>query len=241
MHRIGVITLMVLFLSILTVRGLAQEKDEDPKYSVLMITGTDKTFSLKIVDDELVNAFKKELDKEYREGLKEWEAAKKEAAKNKEEFNTPKPLKPQAKVLKKGLTSEEAKAFKEREEENLINGRGPSNGEKGSTRYAVIMVTQSDESVSFEVTEEKKVNEVKGNLEQAYKETLKNWETAKKEAKKEKKEFKNPRPVKPLMRILKKGLPKDQAEALRKQSEDDHVKKTQDTGGAGKKPGKRRE
>lgn len=94
------------------------KKKKEPRYSVLMVTAMDLTVKFQLLDDKIVTDFKRDLDKEYKEAVKEWERAKKEAKKNKEKFEQPKPNKPKVKVLKKGLKKDKAEEYKlEAEEE----------------------------------------------------------------------------------------------------------------------------
>ncbi len=69
----------------------------------LLLVGAD----YRIVPKSAVAQVKKTAAEDYKYAMKRWQAARKEAAKNKEAFEQPKPRKPTVKVIKSGFKSEE--------------------------------------------------------------------------------------------------------------------------------------
>ncbi|MHC4942775.1 MAG: hypothetical protein ACYTG7_07115 [Planctomycetota bacterium] len=92
-------------------------KEKPKKYSLLMIKGMSKAVVFKVLEDESVKAYKKELVDNYKQTLKDWEISKKEASKKKLTFTDPKPSMPEVKTLKRGLSTDKANELLQKEEE----------------------------------------------------------------------------------------------------------------------------
>ena len=116
----------LLFAGCFAFAGLADTRDlrqdpkkkvKAPKYSAIMITQHDGTILFDTVEDSTVKELKKDLDRGYKDAVKQYDAAKKAAKKNKESFTTPRPVKPKLKVLAKGVSKEKANAAKEKAEQ----------------------------------------------------------------------------------------------------------------------------
>lgn len=209
--------------------GQAKEpKAKQSKCTVFMITGMDKSVSFEIIDHDLKNVFKKDLDQQYKASLKAWEVAKKAASKNKEEFKDPKPLRPQVKVLKEGVTKEEAETIKNNAEEEYLAKKESEQEavEKSSSKFSVIQIKDWNKAVSLELIEDKKVQEKKKNLEADYKQVIKDWDELKKEAMKNKENYTYPKPSKPELKVLSKGLEWEKAKKALAKAEEDLKKKT---------------
>jgi hypothetical protein len=206
--------------------GTAEAASKEPKFSVVKVTGMDQAVSFKVVGDELISDFRKMLDQDFRTAQREWEAAKKEAKKKKEEFTAPRPAKPQVQIVSKGLAKAKAdEACAKAEEDYRNQQQGGGSGEANDAKYSVLMITGQYGTVAFETATDRKVPEIKKSLEADYKAALKDWESRKKEAKKNKEKFEDPKPSKPAVKVVKKGLSEEKAGELRTKSEEDYLKK----------------
>jgi hypothetical protein len=213
--------------------GQGKKKEADPVYAVLMITDTDKSVSFVIASGDDEKTLKLDFEKSFKESMKNWEAAKKEAMKNKLEFSDPKPLKPQIKILKKGLKKDEAETIKQKAEEEFKNKNNTSGKDGGEIKYAVIQIKDMRESVSFEIIEDNKASDRIAGINKEYQISLKNWEKARIQAKNRKAEFYETKPAKPSAKVLKRGLSKDKAQEVLQKAQADQVKKS--AGAASKK------
>lgn len=226
-------TVIVLMLSVISLIFAAEcvfaaecaagPKGKPAKFSVVKIKGFDGTISFEIVSADLLGELKKSHDKEYKEAVKKWTSDKAEAKKNKEEFATPKPTAPLVQVVASNLEMSKAEEIKKKAEEDLLKQQnGASNGGSSNKaeKYSVLKITGMDGSVSFEMELDKQVNALKKRLETEYKAALKDWDQKKKEASNNKDEFTDPRPSKPAVKIIKKGLVKLKADTCRQNSED---------------------
>jgi len=99
-----------------------------------MITNMDTIVSFKVLQDDQAKNKGKELDAKYKEALKDWETAKKEAKKNKAKFEKPRPAKPKVKILKKGLSEEKAQAVADKAEEDYEKKNQPKSDTSKSKR-----------------------------------------------------------------------------------------------------------
>jgi hypothetical protein len=177
----------------------------------------------------------KDLNKEYKEALKAWNNAKKEAGKKKQEFKLPKPRKIQIKVLLKGATKEKAieskrKAVEEYQAKAQADPSPSLDAAGGDTsKFTLVQIKDTDMSLSLELIEDKKVVERKKSLDAEYKQAVKDWEKAKKEAKRIKKKFTELKPSKPGLKVLKKGMSMEKAKAALAKAEEDLKKKTAST------------
>ncbi|MFH2003054.1 MAG: hypothetical protein ABIK28_25530 [Planctomycetota bacterium] len=89
----------------------------DVKYAVIMQTGMNQEVDFKVIEAEKVKSFTLDLAKAYEAAVKSWNQAKKKAQVDKQKFETPKPMKPQVKVLKMGLSKEKADEALAKEQE----------------------------------------------------------------------------------------------------------------------------
>jgi hypothetical protein len=224
--------------------GYQQPRDKsakEPKYIVFSLTSADKAVTIVIVDQDLEREYRKEREMDYKSAVKDWEAAKKEALKNKAEFTDPKPKKPLIKVLKRGLSKEAANAFKQETEDKMAEksaGRTPEGNAK-PVKYSVLMVKGMYKVVVFKVLEDGLVISYKKELVDGYKQALKDWESAKKEAAKKKQTFADPKPYKPEVKILKRGLSPDKANETMEKEEAKYEKKTSVDESSSRKKGKK--
>jgi len=112
MMRFLVLSMAMMTLSVPSAFADLPRGGQEKTYSVLMVTGLDKSVTFEVATEDVVKDLKLGLEKEFRDAVKIWEAARKEAKAKKEEFTDPKPNKPQVKILKKGLTKE-SKEFRD--------------------------------------------------------------------------------------------------------------------------------
>jgi|GEM_PF-3128029 len=225
MSRTVIFFMLGIILLMFTTEAVARTKVKPAKFSVVKIKGFDGAVTFEIISPELVGQLKTSLDKDYKAAVKKWKSDQTEAKKKKEEFTTPRPTAPLVQVLGKNLEMAKAEEFKKKAEEdyrNQQNEEGDGKSSKKKVRYSVLKITGMDGAVSFEIDLDKQVNALKKKLETDYKAALKDWDLQKKEAKKNKEEFTLPRPSKPSVKIIKKGLDKLKAEATRQNSEDDY-------------------
>lgn len=102
-------------------------------YSVLQVIYSEDEVKFEVIADQNVKSREQEIMQFYDDSVAEWEKEKKEAAKKKEEFDDPKPVKPKIKLLKFGLSEEKAnevKAKYEAEEEKKQEERKKKEEEK---------------------------------------------------------------------------------------------------------------
>lgn len=150
-----------------------------------------------VVPTSELNAFKKKISERHREELKAHAAAKKAAAKSKEPFNEPKPKAPRVSVVKKGIKTEsEARTVAQRLAERQRNKAGgaekdKSASPKGGDGWVVVEVDGTPQVMS-----KSDLAEAKKKADAAYRDAMKEWTEAKKEAAKNKSAFDRPRPQK---------------------------------------------
>lgn len=156
------------------------------------------------VDDELrvlpsaeIGPLKKQLDADWKAAVKEYEGQRKFAAKNNQEFTAEKPARPKLKVIKNGLATRDAA------EAALAAWQAKSS----KTSYAVVRV--GDE---HRVVEASLVKGLKKEVALLDKQALKDYEAAKKAAKKAKQPFDEKKPTKTTVKVLKKFPSKEAAQ-----------------------------
>lgn len=206
----------------------SSKKPTEPKYVVLLIEGLDGKSTIEVMEESLERIFRKDLEATYKKAIKNWGIAQKAAKDQKADFSDPKPQRPKIRVLKKGLTKEAAQTLKrekeaawetERSEQISANSGKP-------VKYSVAMITGMYKSVVFKVLQDDMVKPQAKELETEYKDAIKTWEAAKKDAKKDKNEFVDPKPSKPSLKVLKRGLTRDKADSLMQKEEAKYEKKT---------------
>lgn len=101
-----------------TSRDDRRKRERKPRYVVARAMDTEGEWSINVLEEEQYKDRRKELPKEYSEAVKEWIAAAKEARKNKEKFDQPRPKKPSiTRVGKIYSSKEDAEAFQEKYKE----------------------------------------------------------------------------------------------------------------------------
>lgn len=167
------------------------------KVNIVKIIDTAGALRFEVIESDLVNYLKKEINTEYKQAKADWNKARAdwEDKTHSKKFPCPKPVKPEFKVVAKGLQDESAA----QEELEVIQEKEP---------YSVVQVIEGEEKKTPEIVHNDEVKKMKYDLEMAYFEKVKQWNEEKLAfaEKQPEAEFDKPMPVEPDLKVLKKGL-----------------------------------
>jgi len=206
MHRItllmALVVAMVATTSLLPAQRKGSErKDKPASYAVVQI-GND----VKVVKADQLSSLKKQVRDEYAKAQKNYQAAKKAAAKQKRKFEGEKPVRKKLKVLSNHLKSEAA--ANEAMQKHLAR-LSSKNRTKTPTKKHVVV----DVGGKLQVVSEADFKGLRRTLDAEYRKALRAYHDAEKQAKRKKQPFDQKKPTKPVARVMATFNSKEQAEA----------------------------
>lgn len=185
-------TLLAQSTTVVSALGLARPG----ALKVVMLIDCEGNVDFEVLDDEIINLVKKDLNNRCRTAKKEWSAAKKVWKKKYPDvpFCKPKPITPKVTVLKKGFhTKGEAQS-------DLVEFRS-------SGPYCIYQVIRGDEE-SVRIDQCGKFNGIKYALETEYHQAVVDWLASKASFEEENagETFDKPQPPKVKIKILKNKI-----------------------------------
>lgn len=202
-HRTGLSVAIILFSSSIFLGFFcAPSLDAAPRgkgdFNVVRIIDSTGELRYEIVENDILPYLKKELDQEYKAAKKTWTEARKawkvEHGKG-VPFVQPEPIKPNFKVVAKGLSSRsDAKIEKEAQK-----SKGP---------YCVVQIVQGKKKERPEIILKDEVKLKKYAIEMDYFQNVQDWAKEKKEFAKSNPEdaFEKSLPDKPQLKVLKSSF-----------------------------------
>jgi hypothetical protein len=190
------------------------------RYAVVQIDS-----EVKVIKSSELMSLKQKILAEYKEALKAYSRARRDALKAKQRFTEPKPVQKKLKVIS-GSVASEAEANKIRE--------------KTLARVNGYMVVQFGKTLRL--TRELEFAELTKQIEAQYREELQRYEEARKEARKSRKSFKEKKPTKLAPKVLASKLASEsearaKMEALAKKL---RLQVDEGSGGGGARPSGRK-
>ena len=152
---------------------------------------------------------KKQLDAEWKEASKRYAADRKAAAKNKQEFTAEKPARPKVKVIKSGFPNKEAAEAARDKMRGKAKPKAAKSPKGSKTSFVVVLVGDQ-----HRVLEASKLKQLKADTALLDKQALKDFEAAKKAAKKAKEPFDQKKPKKKTIKVVKKFSSEEEANAF---------------------------
>ncbi|MHC4202228.1 MAG: hypothetical protein ACYSU0_19730 [Planctomycetota bacterium] len=183
--------------------GKESKRDKRVYYSVVQITGMDRSIAYEILENKMVSGRRKELVKEYRDAAIAWQRQAAEFRKDKanrgKAYDEPRPSMPLFTVVKQNVRGKEAA-------EKFVA--------ELEARHSVIKIKGMDGKTTCEAVQSMKLGARMTEVQAEYRDAMKAWSEEAAAFKKENsgKSYTEPRPRKPSVIVVRRDL-KDQATA----------------------------